>query len=475
VLAFAGLNAASSFDFVRLVHWMNALAAAGSISMLWLLCYGATGGMGCSWAIICTYAFSNAFLLHATSTAEPMVGLFWSLASVTAVARGLTTSSRPKLFLGGMLLLLSMATYESMVMIGPAELILIYLWDEKFALDNLRLVGWFLAGCLFGLLATYVPTYILSGTYTPMGMFDRFIDTGGGEQVYGGMGASKLLNLPMGFANSIVPILPQDYQGIRFLLGSHSHDRRLVLVSGGLLLLSGWLAWTGSRLYSIWSGLERRQRLLLSCCAVALGCDMFPLIFWDPIYDKLWLQPVAVTLLACGMIVGTWYRRYPSRLVPALETTLTALVVTTGFASMLAASRSPTPCMGAARDLAGTLRPSDLIVGEWDPISLLYSAFWGNGAARFDVPTVATASGPGTMSILDGEIARTSASGARIYLLGVVDMPQADWNPYLGSKCHLPYSALDEIRRCARPVSKLVCEAKSEVLWQLSTDCYNPK
>jgi hypothetical protein len=27
------------------------------------------------------YAFSHAFILHATSTAEPMVGLFWSFLS----------------------------------------------------------------------------------------------------------------------------------------------------------------------------------------------------------------------------------------------------------------------------------------------------------------------------------------------------------------------------------------------------------
>jgi hypothetical protein len=375
---------------------------------------------------------------------------------------------------GGLLLVLSMATYESMVMIGPAELILIYFWDEQTRSRNLRWVGWFIAGSVFGLLTTYVPTYMLSGTTAPASMLIRFIGTGGGEQVYGGVGISKLLNLPMGFANSVLPILPRDYRGIRSLLKIHYHDRWIVLVSVGVLLLFGWLAWTAARLVSIWTGLKRRQHLILACCAIALACDIVPLIFWDPIYDKLWLQPVAVMSLACGVILAAWYRRFPSWQSLAPEALLLTVISTVGLVSAFAARRSPTPCVGAARGLAGTLRTSDLIVAEWDPVSLLYSAFWGNGAARFDVPTVAAARGPETLPLLYDEITRTSLSGGRVYFLGVLDMPEADWEPFLGSRCHLPYHALDGLRRCARPVAKIACEARIEILWQLSNDCYKP-
>src|ERR1700691_6217553 len=34
-LSLAGVNARDAFDFVRLTHWMDALAAAGSVSLLW--------------------------------------------------------------------------------------------------------------------------------------------------------------------------------------------------------------------------------------------------------------------------------------------------------------------------------------------------------------------------------------------------------------------------------------------------------
>ena len=191
VLSFAAVNATDAFDFVRLTHWMNALAAAGSVSLLWTLSYRASESVGAAWAASCAYAFSNVFLLHATSTAEPMVGLFWSLASVLSVSSGLAAFSRIRLFVGGALLLLAMATYESMVLIGSAELILIYYWNDQRTSRNRTLALWFLAGCIFSGITIYVPTYALSGTTAPLAMLSRFVDMGGGEQVYGGVRSFK--------------------------------------------------------------------------------------------------------------------------------------------------------------------------------------------------------------------------------------------------------------------------------------------
>lgn len=473
-LSLVDVTATNAFDFMRLIHWMNALAAAGSISMFWFLCYRATESMGFAWATACAYAFSNAFLRHATSTAEPVMGLFWSFASIFTLVSGLAASSRLRLFVGGALLLLAMATYESMVLIGPAELVLIYNWDERGGSHNQALVLWFLAGCILGGITVYGPTYALSGTTAPLAMWRRFLDMGGGEPVYRGIGASKLVNLPMGFANSLVPILPVDYQGIRSLLRNHYHDRWILLTPTMVLLLVGWLVWTSFRLVLVWADLERRQRLILACCAVALAFDTFPLIFWDPLYDKLWLQPVAVGVLACSVILAAWHRRCRRQLMFVPEALLITLILTTGFVGAFEAKRSSTPCLGAARHLTGILQSSDLLVAEWDPVSLLYSSFWGNGAKRFDIPASATVNGPKTLRVLDDEIAKTRIFGGRVYFLGVLDMPEANWKLFLENRCHLPFHSLDGMRRCAKPVAKLQCDKGDEVLWQLSLGCYKP-
>jgi hypothetical protein len=248
MLSLAGIRATNPFDFLRLTQWMNALAAGGSVALFWILCCRASRSLVVASMATCAYVFSNAFLLHATSTAEPMVGLFWSIASVSMVTSGLAASSRLRLITGGSLLLLAMATYESMVLIGPAELLLIRRWDEHDAARNRTSAFWFLTGCALGGLAAYVPVYAMSGTTTPLAMSQRFLDLANGSQVYGGVRASKLLNVPIGFSNSIVASLPPDYRGIRSLLATHSDDRWILLTSTAVLVTAGWLAWTTGRL-----------------------------------------------------------------------------------------------------------------------------------------------------------------------------------------------------------------------------------
>jgi hypothetical protein len=473
MLSFAGVRATNAFDFMRLTQFMNALAAAGSIAMFWLLCHRATKDAGVASIAAGAYAFSNAFLLHATSTAEPMLGLFWSFASVSAVASGLAVSSRPRLFAGGVLLLLAMATYESMVLIGPAELVLIFYWDERRSSHNRIAALWFLGGCIAGGIAAYVPVYALSGSTVPLAMWHRFLGAGGGTDVYGGMSAAKLINLPMGFANGIVSSLPVDYQGVRAFLRFHHHDRWMVLTSTAVILSAGWLVWTWLRFAFVWAAIERRLRLILGCCAVALVFDLLPLIFWDPLYDKLWLQPVAVVLFAWGVIFAAWLRLYQWGPISVAEATLVVVILTVGFVRALESSRSSPPCLAAARHLDEILRSSDLLVAEWEPVSVLYSSFWGDGAKRFDLPTSATENGTKTLLLLDDEISRTRASGGRVYFLGVLDMPEVSWKPFLADKCHLPYHSLDGMRRCAKPVARLRCSNGDEVLWQLPFGCRN--
>jgi hypothetical protein len=302
----------------------------------------------------------------------------------------------------------------------------------------------------------------------------RFLEIGGGEQVYGGFRASKLVNLPIGFANSVVQSVPSEYQGIRALLRIHSHDRWILLTPAAVLLLVGWLVWTSRRLAYVWAELARRQRLILTCCGVALAFDIFPLIFWDPLYDKLWLQPLAVVFFASSLVFAEWYRLHRWRLILVPDALLVAVIVTSGFASALKASLSSTPWLGAARQLAGTLRSSDLLVSQWDPVSLLYASFWGNGAKVFDVAGNATVYGAKALPLLEDQVSTIKDSGGRIFFLGIIDMPDAVWKPYLEDRCHLSYHSLDAMRRCAKPVEELTYNQRKEVLWQLSPGCYKP-
>jgi hypothetical protein len=474
VLSAPGIAPASPVDYLREIHWMHALAAAGCLSMLWLLCLGATESFAISLAAISIYAFSRAFLLHATSTSEPMLGLFWSLASVSAVVSGLAASSRLRLIAGGALLLLAMATYESMVLIGPAELLLIWKWHNDGLEEHHTFAAWFLIGCVFGWLATYPPAYALSGTTTPIAILHRFFHMGGGNEVFGGFTAAKFLNLVVGFSTSIFPSLPREYQGIRWMLRTHIGDLQGLLTFGALAVVAAWLGFTIKRLIVVSDSLTYKQRLILGCCAVALAVDLLPIVFWDPTYDKLWMQPLAVIVLAWSVIFSAWYKSSRPRLMLVPEALFVLAICSTGFVSALRARTSPTPCLTAADQLAEKMRPGDLLVGGWDPVWLLYSALWSNGAITFDVPTTAAGNGLKTAKLLDDEIARTRASGGQVYFIGILDLPEKVWTDFLGNKTHLPYDSLDSIRKCARPVTTLTCSAGDERLWSLPRDCATP-
>lgn len=472
ILSLAAIRATNVFIFIHLAQWMNALAAAGCVSLLFVLCRSASNSASAGLASSLMYPFSNAFLLHATSSAEPVVGLFWSILSISAVASGLATSSPLRLFVGGALLALAMGTYESMVLIGPAEVLLILYWDELDITSNRALLVRFLAGCILGGIAVYVPAYAISGTTNPASMLRRFLRTGGGQQIFGGFRLSRLINLPIGFANSVVATVPTGYHGIRWLFRTYRFDSTTISILMILLTAGVWTAWTVHRVMLVWDSLRRRQQLILKCCAVALAFDLAALLYWDPIYDKLWLQPLAVVFLAWSIMFATWRRLLRPRLMLIPEALLLIVILGTGFARALRAHQSPTPCLDGAGDVAAVLQPGDLLVSGWDPVSVLYNAFYDRQVTQFDLISIASNNGPNTMRILGDAIAGTRARGGRVYFLGLLDMPKYRWKPFVGDRVHLSYRSLDQIRECANPVAKLLCASgHEETLWRLPRHC----
>ena len=97
---------------------------------------------------------SKAFFSQATNANEAVVGLFWSLLAILVLVLGLRARSLLLLFVSGLLFSLSMATYESMIFLAPAGLVLIW---QAWAQENREAPvsrplfvpeGIFLAGCL---------------------------------------------------------------------------------------------------------------------------------------------------------------------------------------------------------------------------------------------------------------------------------------------------------------------------------------
>src|SRR5215510_6318217 len=127
-LATLGIYANGPVEYLRLTQMMNAVAAGGCLAILYCLTYAATSSRGISLGVTIGYGFSNAFFSHATNSAEPMVGLWWSFLAIGTIALALKTRQRWLLFASGALFALAMASYQSAVLLSPAAAALCLTW-----------------------------------------------------------------------------------------------------------------------------------------------------------------------------------------------------------------------------------------------------------------------------------------------------------------------------------------------------------
>ena len=182
-----GFAARTPIEFLAITQAMNAFAAAGCVTIMFIWCRRITSQRFVPFAISIAYGSSRAFLAHATNAAEPMVGLFWSFLAAMLVAASLSREKRLLCFAGGVILALSMATYMSMVLIGPSLCLLIWKWPPSPVqrVSRATQLASFLSGCILGAIVIYGTAYYLSGTRDIVSMLHRlgaYLPKGYGEE-----------------------------------------------------------------------------------------------------------------------------------------------------------------------------------------------------------------------------------------------------------------------------------------------------
>jgi len=187
---------------------MNCFAAAASLSIVFYLTKVALRSVSVALCVTAGLAFSRAFLLHATNSAEPMVGVFWSLLAVAFAALAFRTEAGWPIIASGFLFALAMATYRSTIFLVPAAVVLIAQSRTPtgrqtfFSRPRLAALGQLAFGGLAGCLCVYGWAFWRLGVQNPSEMLRRFLvqeDT----RVYLGVGIGKLLNLPIGLVRNV--------------------------------------------------------------------------------------------------------------------------------------------------------------------------------------------------------------------------------------------------------------------------------
>jgi len=447
-LNFIGLKASNTFEFLSISQAMNCTAAAASLAILYFLTWLATSSAGVSWCVVSALGFARAFLLHATNSAEPMVGLFFSFCALLIVVVSLRRGRITTLFFGGLFFALAMATYQSMVLMAPLAGLLCLAWPQptvsgrkSVALAVLR--GTVLvAGTAVGLCVIYGTAYWYQGARSPSQMTQMFFAIGGGPEVYGGFAISKLVNAPVGLVGEILPALPDDYGGLRLLYrtGTLWEKARFLL---SLILVLGIIGLTVFAGIKSARGLSRARVLLLLACLTTLAFTAWPLIYWGPVYDKLWLQPLALIVFVTGVI----YAMQRQALLRVALAAFVVLEVAANLSWLVRDHTHETEGLKQASIVARDVGPKDAVVVDFDPISSLYVTIWGGDRNAIVLPAMFPQEASRWMT---EAAAKTRADRGNLYFLGILDQSESTWDAFLGNRMGIPYHSLDRYRQNAK-------------------------
>jgi hypothetical protein len=480
VLAWTRLISALGFRPTDPIHYfsaveiMNCLAASGCLTILYILLYALSRSWRLALGATVGYGLSRAFLVQATNANEPMVGIFWSfLAICFSVLYWRKESSIWLIVASGSLFSLAMATYQSTLLLAPAALVLIFK-SRREAEDTsrmfwrrLRAAGIFALSGLMGSVLIYGWAYWESGTRKLGPMLNRFV-LHEDARAYLGVSVGKVLSVPIGLVANIFPVF-SNYLGIRNLLS----DRKLLAVWLFLLIgiLLSFLISCVILIYRNWSQTLLSQQVAFEASAVGFGFTLIPVIVWSPLYDKLWIQPLACLFLLLVLAFTAIKHNAGTRSVLLSGTAILLLAgVLTNLAWSMQSHLAKPYEIAEAQRLAHLVGPRDLVVGEWEPVSTLYGSLWGDDDRFISFPTEAVTQGMGVMTHLREAISRAQKNGAKVYFLAVLDLPKSNWDAFLGSRCGVPYAEMDFYRAHSRILAKFSTREGEISLRQLELD-----
>jgi hypothetical protein len=242
---------------------------------------------------------------------------------------------------------------------------------------------------------------------------------------------------------NIFPILPS-YNGLSSLVKGRDFASLASLALVGLSC--GALTFCIVRLWNMRDRLESYERIALLASAVGFAFTMLPVGIYDPMYDKLWIQPLACLTVFLTVTLRVFFRASmrSSYLTSIIILFMAGVCANLGW--VVKAHFSEPYQIAEAQQLARILGNQDLLVGDWDEISVLYGSLIINKNNYFSFPSEAVIHGGETGSRLRAAISKTKSGGGQIYFLSILDQQKEVWNSYLGSRCGVPYETLQIYR-----------------------------
>lgn len=445
-----GLLGLKAIDWVAFMHQsqaLNALAAAITIGLLFSV-LESIAGTGFALLGAVQFGLSTAVILHATNSAEPVMGLLFSVASVRVVLWSLNVDSKVGLLFTGLLLALTLASYQAMALIAPSVAFACICWPNltgsfqwRQAMLRLSLVG---AGGLISVAVIYAWAYSSLGVPWNR-MVTTFFRLDGGADVYGGFSASNLVNIPLGLVRNLYFGVPEDYGGIRSLL-RHTHRAQWILgVLCSLFLIAAFGCVVAKGIISAVRKWDIPKPLVCAGILLSVLGVTIPLILWSPTYDKLWLLPLVLLIISGALAFR--FGGFSAALRTNLVAGIAGVILLEGALNLPRAITDhfrETAHITEARELAALAGPATPVVVDFDDVSMLWLNIWGTNADKIALPAVKRA------QAMDW-LARARDNQARLHgkllFVGVLDHDRKSWDAFLGRATQIGFDEFDCYRR----------------------------
>lgn len=450
------------FSFIRMIELMNSFFGAIAIAVFFTILRKITSNLSISILGALTLAFSNAFVVNAISSNEPMVGFTISLISIVFTYKWFKMANILFGFAGAFLLSFSMAIYQSMFLIAPAMILLVGIFTNNCfksqSIKKMMIYAIFLA-------INYFIIYLLSHwIVNDERSFEEIFNPPfslGAFEIYGKLSLMKFLGYPFAILCGFLHIDSMDH-GVRAFFSEQPFNSTIltvIILSVGIVIFSILLACIS---FAIFKKMEIEKRIYLILSLIALICVLFAPLYWSMVYTKLLMQPIAIFIIIIYLVSSELDRmthRYVKNILKLSLLSLLILLICWNFNKVLLDMHLHPSNLGEGKELAELLGEDSLMINDWDnAVSNIYVGFYkkkkqDNFCISAEMFTLNRERNKFIQKLKD-KIALFKKAGKKVFFLGILEKSRTKWSYFLGERLNIDYNLFDEYRKTAKLVRK---------------------
>lgn len=311
---------------LRPLQVANAILAAlaiGLFSLLLGLLFGRdwltiTAGIG--------LVFSTAFSAMATNIGEVVPAIPWLILAITILTLKDIRLKRYAI-IAGIFLGISACFYLVSAVIGVVIAIGVLVRHHR------RSALIFFGLMFITTLTIYLAVLILAGHHN-IRMIWHLLTFMPEQGTYGGLRATNFITVLLGFANSLFPILPEDFIGLRQLITNPETNLQSYYSRIAALLLIGMLAIVlFFSLLKVRHKLEKKSNIIVFFGILIFVSAFITSLFWDPYHPKIWMYSnLGLWLIIAGFMNHIYSKSHHKSFYQKL---LTIMVCTIMFTNLL--------------------------------------------------------------------------------------------------------------------------------------------